>query len=142
MRFSGKYASDDGKCLIKGGTLIAFAPADIMSYTIPDLVTTIGDSAFENCICLRDIVISKNVNLIGEKAFYECNNLISIIFESLEPPYFHVFDYYQGSFCWDALSYHSSERKIFVPEESLDKYHTSSYLDKYSECILGYNNKK
>ena len=40
--FNGKFASEDGRCLIQDGKLIAFAPAELTSYTIPNSVTSIG----------------------------------------------------------------------------------------------------
>ena len=44
--FSGKFASEDGRCLIVNGKLKAFAPAGLTEYTIPDSVTEIGHGAF------------------------------------------------------------------------------------------------
>ena len=41
QEFSGKFASSDGRCLIRGDKLIKFAPAGLTSYTVPDNVTTI-----------------------------------------------------------------------------------------------------
>ncbi|MBO7311238.1 MAG: leucine-rich repeat protein, partial [Alistipes sp.] len=38
--FNGKYASEDGRCLIIDGTLNSFAPSGLTEYTIPDSVTT------------------------------------------------------------------------------------------------------
>ncbi|MBO5881640.1 MAG: leucine-rich repeat domain-containing protein, partial [Alistipes sp.] len=78
MEFRGNYAEDGGRILVVDGTLVAFAPAGITEYTIPDSVTTIGERAFYNCDSLTSITISDNVTTIGIYAFDGCNNLASI----------------------------------------------------------------
>ena len=42
-------------------------------------VTTIGDSAFNNCINLTSIAIPNSVTTIGDYAFLGCNNLTSVV---------------------------------------------------------------
>ena len=93
--------NDAGNCLIetKSKTLIAgcknsvipadgsvtsisnyaFAHYDIISITIPEGVTSIGDAAFYNCESLTSIVIPEGVTSIGQDAFRECSLLTSII---------------------------------------------------------------
>ena len=44
--FYGKFASADNRCLILDGVLKSFAPAGLISYTIPDSVTSIGKQTF------------------------------------------------------------------------------------------------
>lgn len=48
------------------------------AYTIPDSVTTIGDSAFNGCDSLTSVIIPDSVTAIGENAFYSCDNLTSV----------------------------------------------------------------
>ena len=76
--FNGKFASEDGRCLIKDGELIAFAPAGLTSYTIPNSVTSIGSHAFDGCSSLTSITIPNNVTEIGSWAFSGCSSLKSI----------------------------------------------------------------
>jgi hypothetical protein len=45
---------------------------------IPDGVTSIGESAFENCTSLTSITIGNGVTSIGNYAFERCNSLPSI----------------------------------------------------------------
>ncbi len=55
-----------------------FGDADIVSITVPDAVTSIGDYAFSACKNLSRVEISENSDLIkiGEYAFAECKNLV------------------------------------------------------------------
>ncbi len=76
--FKGKFASDNGRCLIVNGTLNSFAPAGLTEYTIPDSVTTIGYAAFAYCSSLTSVIIPDSVTTIGYAAFMDCNNLTSI----------------------------------------------------------------
>ncbi|MBO5902153.1 MAG: leucine-rich repeat protein [Alistipes sp.] len=76
--FKGKFASEDGRSLIKDGKLIAFAPAGLTSYTIPNSVTSIGDYEFLDCSSLTSINIPNSVTEIGEYAFDGCSSLTSI----------------------------------------------------------------
>ena len=78
QHFEGKYASDNGRCLIKENVLIAFAPAGLTTYTVPEGVTTIGDYAFEYCRSLASITLPEGVTTIGESAFYYCKSLTNI----------------------------------------------------------------
>ena len=76
--FNGKYASEDGRCLIIGGTLNSFAPAGLTEYTIPDSVTTIGVSAFSGCSSLTSVTIPDSVTSIRSNAFSGCSSLTSV----------------------------------------------------------------
>ena len=76
--FRGKYASEDGRCLIIDGTLNSFAPAGLAEYTIPDSVTTIGDSAFSHCSSLISVTIPDSVIILANRIFEGCSALSSI----------------------------------------------------------------
>ncbi len=55
-----------------------FRTSDIVSLTISEGVTRIGDNAFHGSISLSNVVISDTVNEIGTDAFYNCpNNLVT-----------------------------------------------------------------
>ena len=58
-------------------TLIAYRAKET-NYTIPNSVTTIGDSAFNGCESLTNIDIPNSVTTIGNDAFAFCYSLTSI----------------------------------------------------------------
>ena len=76
--FKGKFASEDGRCLIIDGVLTRFAPAGLTEYIIPNNVTSIGNHAFIDCNEIENITIPNGVTSIGRFAFGFCNSLISI----------------------------------------------------------------
>ena len=88
--FKGKFASDDGRCLIVYGVLNSFASAELSEYNIPNSVTAIGEGAFRGCDNLTSVTISNRVISIGEGAFYGCKSLsivtigksVCVIFEN------------------------------------------------------------
>ena len=75
--FNSKLASEDGRCLIVDKKIIAFAPAGLTEYIIPNGVVEIGEYTFEGC-SLTTIDIPISVTKIGKYAFSDCFNLRSI----------------------------------------------------------------
>ena len=56
----------------------AFRISNVSSVSIPNTVTKISDSAFENCLSLTSVNIPNSVTSIGQSAFYGCEKLTSI----------------------------------------------------------------
>lgn len=77
QEFNGKFASEDGRCLIIESVFNSFAPAGLTKYTIPDSVTSIGKQAFYNS-SITSITIPDSVNEIRAGAFSCCHSLKSI----------------------------------------------------------------
>ena len=82
-----QYTGSGGAVTIPGATnglLVtsigyeAFLGSGLTSVTIPDTVTSIGDSAFENCYSLASVAIPDSVTSIGELAFNECTSLSGV----------------------------------------------------------------
>ena len=59
--------------------IISFRNKKIMSYIIPDNVTSIRDGAFDGCSCLSSFAISDSVTSIGDFAFFNCSSLSSLV---------------------------------------------------------------
>ncbi len=54
------------------------------SYTIPDSVTTIGNSAFYDCDSLTSVTIPDSVTSIGDYAFRYCDSLADVYYDGTE----------------------------------------------------------
>ena len=55
---------------------------EIKDYVIPEGVTSIGESAFQNCCGLTSFTIPKSVTTIGDYALQGCKNLVSAVIGS------------------------------------------------------------
>lgn len=134
--FKGKFASEDGKCLIVNDVLNSFAiGCGATEYTIPDNVTTIGVSAFSYCSSLTSVTIPESVTMIQSSAFDYCYSLKNVYCKAITPP---------TGYYW-MFSNNASGRKIYVPAESVDAYKAASYWSDYADAIVAYdfeNNKE
>lgn len=147
--FKGKFATEDGRALINGDTILAYANASGSVYNIPNSVTTIGDYAFFGCDSLTNVDIPDSVTTIGEDAFFGCNSLTSVdipnsvatikhsAFESClklkyvyckptTPPALGSSYVFNGN---------AAGRKIYVPAESVDAYRGAQYWSEYASMI-------
>lgn len=79
--FDGDGVSEDHRCIIVNGTLIAAAvkpeESGYLVYEIPDYVKEIGSYAFKGRKSLFGIIIPDCVSVIGYMAFAGCTNLHS-----------------------------------------------------------------
>lgn len=73
-RFYGDNVSDDGRCIVIDNKLLAFAPAGLKEYTIPEGITTIGQQA----VCSNELItitIPEGVSTLEDGAFSGCPNI-------------------------------------------------------------------
>ena len=148
--FYGKFASEDNRCLIVDGKLIAFAiGSGLTEYTIsdsiisieadtfrsctslavvniPDSVTSIGGFAFYNCTNLSSITIPHNVTTIGSLAFMECDLLMEIYCKPTTPPsifyLYKEYEYRDDVIITNGSFPFNNGMKIYVPHESFSLY--------------------
>ena len=107
------------------------APSAITgSYTIPDSVTNIGQSAFEGCSRLTNIVIPESITVIGVYTFKGCSSLSSIVIPR------SVTEIYYGAF-----SYCSNLTSIVIPKNvSYIASDAFSYCSKLTGIHVDKNN--
>ena len=74
------FATIDGVLFRKADKTLISYPAGISSstYTIPQGITSIGDSAFSSCDSLTSVSIPDSVTSIGDEAFSSCSSLTSV----------------------------------------------------------------
>ena len=146
--FKGKFAADNGRCLIKDNTIIAYANASGTTYTIPDSVTTIGAWAFYNCDSLTSVTIGNSVTTIGDHAFLYCHSLTSVTIgdsvTTIEGAAFYDCSSLKTVYCKPTTpptggSYmfddNAAGRKIYVPTGSGADYKEKQYWSNYADYI-------
>ena len=155
--FKGKFATDDGRCLICCGRLLAFAPAELTQYTIPNNVIIIDhdvfsgcnnlasisipngvqkieNGAFKGCCNLNTITLPSSVTTIGNWSFQGCSNLKSIYIKAITPPILgHSAFIYESEFLDDKIL----ECMIYVPRCSVDAYIRAERWSQYAFQIEG-----
>lgn len=62
------------------------------SRLLPTSLCTLGESAFKDCIAVRNIVIPENLEVVGKKAFYGCTSLVDIAYDEPTVNKVHTFD--------------------------------------------------
>lgn len=64
-----------------------FSCNNLTSITIPNSVISIGNSAFQSCKSLTTVTIPESVSSIGDYAFYLCDSLTNIIVDAANSNY-------------------------------------------------------
>ena len=153
-RFNGKFAKDNGQCLVCNDILVSYATASESEYytipnnvliigthafyeamnlkyiIIPEGVLSIGLRAFEDCANLKSVSISSTVTTIGSCAFEDCQKLEQLYCKSPVPPVISELFYY----------WHPTESfTIYVPTEFLEDYQNSYGWADLTDHIVGYD---
>ena len=163
--FKGKFASEDGRCLIVDGILNSFAPAGLTEYTTPNSVTTIGsyvfygcssltsvtipnsvtefgDYAFNSCSGLESVTIGDSVTKIGYATFAYCENLNTVYCKAINPPTTIVDNngYWYGFAMQDESgNICNIDCTIYVYTECVEAYKSAQGWSEYASSIVGYN---
>ena len=98
--------------------------------TIPNSVTSIGESAFSDCTNLPSITIPASVTSIGEGAFMNCYNLASVTVYATTPPSLGN----DAFFCCDG------GLQIYVFGDLVDTYQGATRWSYYSGKITAMTN--
>ena len=117
------YASVDGVLFNKNKNkklLIQYPGGKSGAYTIPDSVTNIGDSAFEDCYSLTSVTIPNSVTNIGDSAFSNCDSLTSVTIPNSVT-----------NIGWAAFAYCGSLTNVTIPDSV-----TSIGEDAFEDCGL------
>lgn len=152
--FYGPLATQDNRAIVLGTTLNAYANWNTeTTYTIPDGITRIEDSAFEGWSYLRSVTIPNSVTSIGKDAFRNqhqylsqvnigsgienigdyafggCNSLSKIYCKALTPPVLGA----------GVFSSNAPDRKIYVPyvNYSTSYYEKAEGWSEYKNYIYG-----
>ncbi len=124
-KFEGKFASADNRCLIVNDTLIAFAPSELIQYTIPEGVIAIEDELFFNCDSLKSITIPESVTAIGYMAFSYCDSLTTVT--AYNPIPVDITDAFEG------VDYDNCT--LYVPESSIEAYKAAEGWMTFKEIL-------
>ena len=82
--YYGPLATADNKAIILGTTLVSYAKKNTAtSYTIPNSITIIGESAFDSALNLTDITVPDSVVEIGSSAFNN-SKIVNIVLNGVE----------------------------------------------------------
>ena len=117
VEFRGKYASPDGRCIIKNSTLLAYAQKGISDFTVPDGVTNLA-RAFDRAVDLKVLHIPSSVSRIQ---YMDVSSLKTVYVYSKEPPV--------AGPMW------LSPEAIYVPNASVEDYKTAKNWSNYADCI-------
>ena len=104
---------------------LCYNKTDLSSIVIPNLVTEIGESAFEGCGKLRTVEIGKSITSIEGKAFAGCSAIYSMGVDAIIPPIV------------EASTFENVSRttQIKVPCSAVAVYQASSYWNEFTNYI-------
>lgn len=103
--------------------MCCFCGINLKTITLPEGLTTIGNSAFYSSQSLEYLVIPSTVTSIDRVAFYYCKNLQYLQLNGTTPP----------SLTTNALQ--ETSCKIYVPAESVDAYKAANGWKSYASRI-------
>ena len=121
--FTGKFATDDGRALVVNGKMVAFAPAGLTSYSVPEGVTRIERFVIGSTQLLS-VTLPQSLSSLDWRAVNYCPALSEITVKATTPPTGH-----------NNMFSSTNDCPIYVPSASLDAYKTAQYWSSYADRI-------
>ena len=159
--FYGPYASRDNKCILKDGTIVAFAGEGVTEYITPEEATSTGWEAFGHQEDLLRLTLSDNITECGYYSFVSSNNLQEITLSArLNRIVEYPWGYKEGgNFCESLQTIYlrspippeivvmndlfsvtfPEELIVYVPEESYSLYLSSPQWEPYKDHFQPYD---
>ena len=126
--FKGAYATTDGRSIIKDNILHGVALYNIKTYDVPEGVTEIRRSIFQNA-SLTSVTMPASTSCLGSQLFNSCNKLSNVYCKAEVPPTV------DGNIFYDITTIPN----IYVPRESVEAYKTAIWWRKWADNIVGFD---
>jgi hypothetical protein len=134
LGFKGKYASEDGKFLIKDDNLYGYAANGDTKCDVPYGVEGVMYRVFSEISTLQELNLPSTLRSVMVKFVDDCQNLHTVRFASPQPP--TIADYANETV--KVLFYNMEVPNIFVPLNSMANYKSADYWKDYADKINGY----
>ena len=134
-KFTGKFATADGRDLVADGRLVATALSGVTNYTLPESATKVGRGVFASASTLQSITLHESVTEVEAAAVDACVSMKSIYCKAQTPP---VATLYNGA--WDAFGTNRTTVKVYVPYAVVDSYLAAEGWKEYN--IVAYDFEK
>ncbi len=105
----------------------AFAATGLRSFALPEGVTATSQNMCYNCQKLTSLTLPTTITSIGYRSFDECNALVEIHCKATTPPTLEQY----------AFERVVANRKIFVPQGSVEAYKTADGWSDFVDQIFG-----
>lgn len=105
----------------------AFAATGLRSFTLPEGFTAVAESICFNCKSLTSLTLPSTTTNVGYRAFSYCETLTEIHCKATTPPTLEQY----------AFEDVVKERKIYVPQGSVEAYKTAEGWSDFADQIYG-----
>ena len=109
-----------------------FSNKGMISLSLPNSVTSIGQCAFYGCGSLNSIALPNSLTRIGNNAFTGCNNLTTIVSEIVNP----------YSIDNSVFSSVFSKAKLIVPKGTISKYKATDGWKSFANIVEATGNEE
>lgn len=107
--------------------------SSLKEITIPNSVDIMDRAVFANCTGLKKVTLPSTITLIDSGAFGGCVALSSVYLAAMNPPQLG-----DNAFTLNTNGDINAQLKIYVPQESLDKYKDDPKWSLYRTHLVGY----